>query len=45
MARKIPPLPSLALDVLRTREGWTQKELAEASGIPANLISDYERGR
>jgi transcriptional regulator with XRE-family HTH domain len=45
MARKIPPLPSLALDILRTREGWTQKELAEATGISANLISDYERGR
>jgi transcriptional regulator with XRE-family HTH domain len=45
MARKIPPLPSLALDILRTREGWTQKELAEVTGIPANLISDYERGR
>lgn len=43
--RKIPPLTSLALDVLRTRKGWTQKELAEATGIPANLISDYERGR
>ena len=45
MERKIPPMPSLALDILRTREGWTQKELAEATGIPANLISDYERGR
>ncbi len=45
MARKIPPPPSLALDILRTREGWTQKELAEATGISANLISDYERGR
>jgi transcriptional regulator with XRE-family HTH domain len=43
--RKIPPLSSLALDVLRTREGWTQKELAAATGIPANLLSDYERGR
>jgi transcriptional regulator with XRE-family HTH domain len=43
--RKIPPLTSRALDVLRTREGWNQKELAAATGIPANLISDYEQGR
>ncbi|HTG37151.1 MAG TPA: helix-turn-helix transcriptional regulator [Thermoanaerobaculia bacterium] len=41
----IPPPLSLALDFLRTRQGWTQKKLAEATGIPANLISDYERGR
>jgi transcriptional regulator with XRE-family HTH domain len=45
MTPKIPPPLSLALDFLRTRQGWTQKGLAEASGIPANLISDYERGR
>jgi transcriptional regulator with XRE-family HTH domain len=45
MERKIPPPLSLALDILRTRQGWTQKELAAATGIPANLISDYERGR
>jgi len=45
MKPKIPPPLSLALDILRTREGWTQKELAAAAGIPANLISDYERGR
>src|SRR3954464_7028169 len=43
--RNIPPLTSRALDVLRTREGWNQKELAAATGIPANLISDYEQGR
>jgi tetratricopeptide (TPR) repeat protein len=36
---------SLALDILRTRQGWTQKELSAATGIPANLLSDYERGR
>jgi transcriptional regulator with XRE-family HTH domain len=45
MERKIPPPLSLALDILRTRQGWTQKELAAAAGIPANLLSDYERGR
>ena len=45
MEPTIPPPLSLALDFLRTRQGWTQKKLAEATGIPANLISDYERGR
>ena len=43
--RKIPPLVSRALAVLRTRVDWTQKELGAATGIPRNLISDYERGR
>ncbi|HEY3566553.1 MAG TPA: helix-turn-helix transcriptional regulator [Thermoanaerobaculia bacterium] len=45
MERKIPPPLSLALAILRTRQGWAQKELAAAAGIPANLLSDYERGR
>ena len=45
MEPTIPPPLSLALDFLRTRQGWTQKKLAEATGIPANLISGYERGR
>lgn len=43
--QQIPPPLSLALAILRTRQGWTQKELAAATGIPANLLSDYERGR
>ncbi|MFL6262172.1 MAG: helix-turn-helix domain-containing protein [Thermoanaerobaculia bacterium] len=45
MERKIPPPLSLALGILRTRQGWTQKELSAATGIPATLLSDYERGR
>lgn len=45
MERKIPPPLSLALAILRIRQGWAQKELAAAAGIPANLLSDYERGR
>jgi transcriptional regulator with XRE-family HTH domain len=45
MPRTIPPPLSLALSYLRSAQGWSQKELAEAAGIPANLISDYERGR
>ena len=46
MARRtIPPQMSLALSYLRSAQGWSQKELSEAAGIPANLISDYERGR
>jgi transcriptional regulator with XRE-family HTH domain len=45
MPRTIPPPLSLALNYLRSAQGWSQKELAEAAGIPANLISDYERGR
>ena len=46
MARRtIPPQMSLALSYLRSAQGWSQKELSQAAGIPANLISDYERGR
>ena len=45
MTRTTPPPLSLALNYLRSAQGWSQKELAEAAGIPANLISDYERGR
>jgi transcriptional regulator with XRE-family HTH domain len=45
MERKIPPPLSLALGILRTRQGWTQKQLSAATGIPATLLSDYERGR
>jgi tetratricopeptide (TPR) repeat protein len=45
MPRTIPPPLSLALSYLRMAQGWSQKELSEAAGIPANLISDYERGR
>jgi transcriptional regulator with XRE-family HTH domain len=45
MARKTPPPLNLSLTVLRLSQGWSQRELAEVTGIPDNLISDYERGR
>lgn len=35
----------LALACLRVALGWSQKQLAMAAGISANLLSDYERGR
>jgi tetratricopeptide (TPR) repeat protein/transcriptional regulator with XRE-family HTH domain len=35
----------LALTYLRKAVGWSEGELAEALGISASLISDYERGR
>lgn len=40
-----PPELSLALTCLRVGQGWSQKKLARAMGIPRNLLSDYERGR
>lgn len=40
-----PPLHSLALTCLRVIQGWNQSDLSEVSGMPCNLISDYERGR
>lgn len=45
MPRKIPPLQNRSLAVLRIRKGWSQKELAAATGIRSNLLSDYERGK
>lgn len=42
---QIPTQNSLALTLLRTVQGWSQKELAEAAGVQSNLLSDYERGR
>jgi tetratricopeptide (TPR) repeat protein len=40
-----PPLNSMALTCLRVIQGWSQMDLSEVSGVPGNLISDYERGR
>lgn len=40
-----PPELSLALTCMRVGQGWSQKKLARAMGIPRNLLSDYERGR
>jgi transcriptional regulator with XRE-family HTH domain len=35
----------MALTVLRIVRGWSQEELAKASGIRSGSISDYERNR
>jgi transcriptional regulator with XRE-family HTH domain len=35
----------VALTVLRIVRGWSQEELAKASGIRSGSISDYERAR
>ena len=45
MKNKMPPIMNQSLSALRLALGWSQQELAQASGIPANLVSDYERGR
>jgi tetratricopeptide (TPR) repeat protein len=45
MPRPIPPPLSLALTVLRASRGWSQKDLAQAAGLPGGFISDYEMGR
>lgn len=36
---------NVALVILRVVRGWTQDDLAKASGIPNSSISDYERGK
>ncbi|HEX6904260.1 MAG TPA: helix-turn-helix transcriptional regulator [Thermoanaerobaculia bacterium] len=45
MARTMPPALSLTLTLLRSARGWTQKDLAKATGIPSSVLSDYEKGR
>lgn len=45
MARKVSSPLNLTLVLLRSIQGWSQKELSEATGIAANLLSDYENGR
>jgi transcriptional regulator with XRE-family HTH domain len=35
----------IVLTVLRIIRGWTQEELARASGLRGGTISDYERGK
>ena len=45
MPRSIPPPLSVTLTSLRTAQGWTQKDLAQAVGISKKLFSFYERGR
>lgn len=34
----------MTLRELREAKGWTQAQLAEASGVPQQVISAYERG-
>ena len=36
---------STALAVLRVVRGWTQEDLAEASGVRVSSLSEYERGK
>lgn len=38
-------LPGVVLSGLRYREGLTQKQLAEKTGIPQSNISEMERGK
>jgi transcriptional regulator with XRE-family HTH domain len=45
MALKLISDLNLALVCLRVARGWSQKQLALAAGVSANLLSDYERGR
>jgi tetratricopeptide (TPR) repeat protein/DNA-binding XRE family transcriptional regulator len=45
MPRSLPPPLSAALTSLRSAQGWTQKELAQALGISTKTVSFHERGR
>ncbi len=45
MPEKIPPPFGLALTILRSAQGWSQKRLAAESGIAKTMISDFEVGR
>jgi transcriptional regulator with XRE-family HTH domain len=45
MPEKIPPPFGLALTILRSARGWSQKRLAAASGVAKSIISDFEVGR
>lgn len=40
----LPPFSS-ALFILRTLRRWSQIELGRAASTPANILSDYEKGR
>ncbi len=44
MARTVPNPLGLTLRWLRQRAGWSQTELARASGLRTNVLCDYERG-
>lgn len=45
MSRPTPPPLSVTLTLLRSARGLTQKDLAEVTGIPNSILSDYEKGR
>jgi transcriptional regulator with XRE-family HTH domain len=44
MPRTPPPPLGLTLTLLRSAQGWSQKELADAAGLSRGLISEYETG-
>jgi transcriptional regulator with XRE-family HTH domain len=44
MPRTPPPPLGLTLTILRTTLGWSQKELAEATGLSRSVVSEYETG-
>jgi transcriptional regulator with XRE-family HTH domain len=44
-ASSIDPDFGVILALLRTGRGWSQAELARASGVPASSISQYETGK
>jgi transcriptional regulator with XRE-family HTH domain len=45
MPRSVPSPLAQVLAILRTRRGWSQKELAQAGGVRPQVISDFEKGR
>jgi transcriptional regulator with XRE-family HTH domain len=45
MPRNVLPDLSIVLTFLRLSQGWSQGDLAQAAGISAKLVNEYERGR
>lgn len=45
MPRMPPPPLALALTVLRSARGWSQKELSAATGLSRGILSEYESGK
>jgi transcriptional regulator with XRE-family HTH domain len=45
MPKESLPDLSITLTFLRSGQGWSQADLAEASGVSVKLLNDYERGR
>jgi transcriptional regulator with XRE-family HTH domain len=46
--RNMPPEPgdfSIALSILRISRGWSQDQVAKASGLTNSALSEYERGK